>query len=121
MLQHCVARIGVRQSLTIATSKTQAMHLLRHEPAFEVIIACERLADGSGLALLGDIHAKWPHLIRVFCTERSRLAMVRTRLSALRLRNTLSYPIKPIKLELMLLHLAHATAASRIRSRLPRD
>ena len=117
MLQHCLAKIGGRQPLTIATSKALAMDLLRHGPQFEVVVACERLADGSGLALLDDIQAKWPTLIRVFCTERQRLAMVRTRLSAFRLRYTLSYPLKPLKLEMLLLHLAHAKTASTARMR----
>ena len=120
MLQHCLAKIGGRQPLTIATSKSLAMDLLRHGPQFEVVVACERLADGSGLALLDDIQAKWPTLIRVFCTERQRLAMVRTRLSAFRLRYTLSYPLKPLKLEMLLLQLAHARTAT-ARTRAPLD
>ena len=44
--------------------------------------------------------------------------MVRSRLGVLRLRHTLTYPIKPVKLELLLLHLAHAkTAATRRNAR----
>lgn len=117
MLRNCLARIGSRQPLTVVTSKEQAMDLLRLGRQYEVVVACERLADGSGLALLDDVHAKWPQMIRVFCTERGRLAMLRTRLSAFRLRYTLSYPIKPLKLELLLLHLAHARIASTIRLR----
>ena len=111
MLQNCLAKIGGRQPLTIATSKALALHLLRHSPPFEVVVACERLADGSGLALLDDVQAKWPNTIRVFCTERQRLALVGTRLNAFRLRHTLTYPLKPAKLELLLLHLAHARTA----------
>ena len=117
MLQNCVAKIGGRQPLTIATSKALALHLLRPGHQFEVVVACERLADGSGLALLADIQAKWPNLTRVFCTERQRLAMVRNRLSAFRLRYTLSYPLKPVKLEMLLLQLAHAKTASTARMR----
>ncbi len=108
MLQNCLVRIGGRQPLTIATSKALALQLLRHGQPFEAVVACERLADGSGLALLDEVQARWPHLIRVFCTDRQRLAMVRTRLSAFRLRYTLTYPLKPVKLEMLLLHLAHA-------------
>ncbi|HEV2700593.1 MAG TPA: hypothetical protein VGV09_03115 [Steroidobacteraceae bacterium] len=108
MLQHCVARVGGRQPLATATSKAQVLHLLRHGPGFDVIVACERLTDGSGLALLAEVHGKWPHLVRVFCSEKPRLALVRTRLGALRLRHTLPYPLKPAKLELLLVQLAHA-------------
>ncbi|HTB68403.1 MAG TPA: hypothetical protein VK727_19435 [Steroidobacteraceae bacterium] len=119
MLQHCVARIGGRQQLAVATSKAQALELLRHGPGFEVVVACDRLEDGSGLALLDDVHARWPHLTRVFCIDRHRLAMVRSRLSAFRLRHTLTYPLIPAKLELLLLHLLHTKTASSARLRPP--
>jgi DNA-binding NtrC family response regulator len=119
MLRHCVARVGGRQPLATATSKVEVAALLRHGPGFDVIVVCERLADGSGLALLDEVQAKWPHLIRVFCCERQRLNLVRSRLSAFRLRHTLTYPLRPAKLELMLLHLAHARHASTIRLRSP--
>jgi DNA-binding NtrC family response regulator len=101
----------------MATSKEQALSLLRRAPGFDVVVACERLVDGSGLALLDEIHAKWPHLVRVFCTERQRLTLVRNRLGALRLRHTLTYPLNPAKLELLLLHLAHLRTASSLRLR----
>jgi DNA-binding NtrC family response regulator len=116
MLQHCVARIGGRQPLSVATSKAQAMDLLRHGPGFEVVVAGDRLEDGSGLALLDDVHARWPHLIRVFCIDPHRLALVRSRLSAFRLRHTLSYPLIPAKLELLLMHLLRAKMAATGRS-----
>jgi DNA-binding NarL/FixJ family response regulator len=119
MLQHCLARVGGRQPLVIATSKAQAHELLHHTPGIEVIVACEQLLDGSGLALLDEVHARWPQLIRVFCADRHRLALVRHRLSALRLRYTLTYPIRSAKLELLLLRLAHTRAASTIRIRAP--
>jgi DNA-binding NtrC family response regulator len=120
LLQHCLARIRGRQQLALATSKAQALALLRHAPDFEVVIACENLEDGSGLALLNDIHVRWPHLIRVFSAESPRLALVRNQLNAFRLRYTLTYPIKPAKLELMLLRLARAQAAAAARPRTPR-
>jgi len=119
MLQHCVARIGGRQSLVVATSKAQAMELLRHGSGFEVVVACDRLSDGSGLALLDEVHARWPHLTRVFCIDPHRLVLVRSRLSAFRLRHTLSYPLMPAKLELLLLRLQRTRTAETARSRPP--
>ena len=119
MLQHCVARIGGRQPLTLATSKAQALELLHQGAGFEVVVACDRLADGSGLALLDDVHVRWPHLTRVFCIDRHRLAMVRGRLSAFRLRHTLPYPLMPAKLELLLMQLQHAKMAATARPRPP--
>jgi DNA-binding NtrC family response regulator len=105
MLQHCAARIGARQALSLATSKAQALELMRHAPGFEVVVVGERLEDGSGLALLDETHARWPHLVRVFCIDRHRLGLVRKRLHVLRLHHTLSYPLVPAKLELLLLRL----------------
>ena len=119
MLQHCLARVGGRQPLAIASSKAQIIELLWHGPPVDVIVACERLEDGSGLALLDEVHTRWPRLVRVFCAERQRLALLRTRLSALHLRHTLLYPLNPIKLELMLVHLAHARASPTVRTRGP--
>jgi hypothetical protein len=116
-LQYCLARVGGRQPLTIASSKAQAVHLLWHGPPYEVVVACERLEDGSGLALLDEVHTRWPHLIRVFCSERQRLALLRTRLDALHLRHTLPYPLKPVKLEQMLVQLAHARVKAIARPR----
>jgi DNA-binding NtrC family response regulator len=113
LLQHCLARIRGRQHLTLATSKAQALSLLRHAPGIEVVVACENLEDGSGLALLDDIHTRWPRLIRVFSAEPPRLALVRNQLNAFRLRHTLTYPLKPAKLELMLLRLARASGSGR--------
>jgi hypothetical protein len=108
MLQHCLRRIGGRQPLHIATSKGHALLQLRHGPGFDVIVACERLEDGSGLALLGEVQLKWPQLTRVFCSERHRLDIVRTRLGALRLHHTLTYPLRPVRLEMLLVELARA-------------
>jgi DNA-binding NtrC family response regulator len=117
LLQHCLARMGGRQHLALATSKAQAIALLRHAPNFDVVVVCECLSDGSGLALLDDIHARWPHLIRVFCADRHRLALVRSRLGVLRVQHALTYPIKPTTLELLLLRLLRAKAAATPRTR----
>lgn len=117
LLQHCLARVGGRQPLAIATSKAQVIDLLWHGPPFDAIVACERLEDGSGLALLDEVHVRWPRLIRVFCAERQRLALLRTRLGALHLRHTLLYPLKPTKLEVTLVLLAHARAKGTPRTR----
>ena len=117
LLQHCLARVGGRQPLAVASSKAQVLERLWQGPPVDVIVACERLEDGSGLALLDEVHTRWPHLIRVFCTERPRLALLRTRLAALQLRHTLAYPLRPAKLELLLVHLAQARTKAILRTR----
>ena len=115
MLQRCVTRVRGRQPLAVATSKKQALEILGAAPGFDVVVACERLQDGSGLALLDEVHAKWPDMIRVFCADLERLSLVRPRLSAFGLRYTLTYPLKSAKLELLLVNRVKAQGAATIR------
>lgn len=120
LLQHCLTKIGSRQHLTLATNKAQALALLRHGPDLDVVVVCEQLEDGSGLALLDDIDARWPHLTRVFCADRERLALVQSRLGVLHVQHALFYPVNPTQLELLLLRLARAKAAATLSTEAPR-
>ena len=61
-------------------------------------MATERLEDGSGLELLGQISKKWPSVLRIFAADRQRLQLLRGRLGPFELFQTLSYPIDPQKL-----------------------
>jgi len=60
------------------TNKGDCLDLLRSN-AFEVIVATERLEDGSGLELLGQISKKWPSVLRIFAADRQRLQLLRGR------------------------------------------
>lgn len=76
------------------TNKADCLDLLRQNE-FDLIVACERLNDGSGLELLGQIGKRWPALLRVFSAEEARLRLLRGRLGPFCLFQTLVYPIDP--------------------------
>jgi DNA-binding NtrC family response regulator len=89
-------------SLELATSKTHCIDLLRHGH-YEVLIACERLRDGSGLELLSQAEERWPSVLRVFAAEPSRLRLLKGRLAPFGLHSTLAYPLDPQRLRGVLL------------------
>src|ERR1700722_14124711 len=74
------------------TNKGDCLDLLRSN-IFEVIVATERLEDGSGLELLGQISKKWPSVLRIFAADRQRLQLLRGRVGPFELFQTLTYPI----------------------------
>jgi CheY-like chemotaxis protein len=95
----------------VATTKATCIDLLRANH-FDVIVACERLSDGSGLELLSHIGQRWPHVIRILAIEPDRRAMLRGRLGPFKLFETLSYPIDEQKLEAALERAAEQIAAN---------
>src|SRR5882757_7957635 len=84
-------------SVDCVTNKGDCLDLLRSR-TFEVIVATERLEDGSGLELLGQISKKWPSVLRIFAADRQRLQLLRGRLGPFELFQTLTYPIDSDKL-----------------------
>src|ERR1700754_5259526 len=64
------------------TNKGDCLDLLRSND-YEVIVATERLEDGSGLELLGTISKKWPAVLRIFAAERQQLQLLRGQLGPL--------------------------------------
>ena len=95
----------------VATTKATCIDLLRANH-IDVIVACERLGDGSGLELLSHIGQRWPHVIRILAIEPDRRAMLRGRLAPFKLFETLSYPIDEQKLEAALERAAEQIAAN---------
>jgi protein TonB len=79
------------------TNKGDCLDLLRSN-TFEVIVATERLEDGSGLELLGQIAKRWPSVLRIFAADRQRLKLLKGRLGPFELFQTLTYPIDPDRL-----------------------
>jgi TonB family protein len=79
------------------TNKGDCLDLLRSN-AFEAIVAGERLEDGSGLELLGQISKKYPSILRIFAADRHRLKLLKGRLGPFDLFQTLTYPIDPERL-----------------------
>src|SRR5690242_2008630 len=97
LLEALVRALAGQFTIDILTNKADCVDLLR-KTEFEVIVACERLADGSGLELLGQVAKRAPDTLRVFAAERERLALLRGKLSPFDLFATLAYPIEPRKL-----------------------
>src|SRR3954470_7896035 len=84
-----------------ATSKATCIDLMRANP-FDVVVASERLSDGSGLELLSHIAARWPHTLRVLVIEPERLRLLRGKLGPFKLHATMRYPIEEDELETVL-------------------
>jgi DNA-binding NtrC family response regulator len=90
---------SLRELYTVdaVTNKGDCLDLLRSN-TFEVIVATERLEDGSGLELLGTVAKKWPSVLRIFAADRRRLQLLKGRLGPFELFQTLTYPIDPDRL-----------------------
>lgn len=84
-----------------ATSKVTCVDLMRANP-FDVLIASERLSDGSGLELLSHVATRWPDTLRVLVIEPARLKLLRGKLAPFRLHATMRYPIEEDELETVL-------------------
>ena len=84
-----------------ATSKATCIDLMRANP-FDVVVASERLSDGSGLELLSHIASRWPHTLRVLVIEPERLRLLRGKLGPFKLHATMRYPIEEDELETVL-------------------
>jgi TonB family protein len=89
--------LGEHFTIDAVTTKADCLDLVRVNE-FEVIVAGERLADGSGLELLGQLVKLRPNMIRIFAAERERLKLLKGRLGPFGLFRTLSYPIEPRQL-----------------------
>jgi DNA-binding NarL/FixJ family response regulator len=81
---------------TATTRKQGNDLLLRGE--FDLAVISEKLADGPGLQLLGQIAGNSPDTLRVFAARRSRLHLLKGKLGPFGLFRTLTYPIDPQKL-----------------------
>jgi DNA-binding NarL/FixJ family response regulator len=65
---------------------------------FDLAVVSEKLADGPGLQLLGQIARDSPDTLRIFAARRSRLQLLKGKLGPFGLFRTLAYPIDPQKL-----------------------
>jgi TonB family protein len=85
--------LGEYFSIDAVTNKADCLDLVRLN-AFDVIVAGERLEDGSGLELLGQLARSRPDMLRIFSAERERLKLLKGRLGPFGLFRTLAYPIQ---------------------------
>jgi hypothetical protein len=95
--------------IDVATSKATCIDLLRAND-FDVIVAGERLADGSGLELLGSVGQRWPNVLRVLSIEPERRALLKGRLGPFKLFDTIPWPIDDERLEAVLARASEALA-----------
>jgi TonB family protein len=78
--------------LDCVTSKGDALLLLRQNQ-YDVLIACERAEDGSGLDLLGRTTRTAVPLKRIFAAAPERLQLLGPRLAPFKVQRTINYPI----------------------------
>ena len=89
--------LGEYCAIDAVTTKADCLDLVRAND-FDVIVAGERLEDGSGLELLGQMGRNRPDMLRIFAVDRERLKLLKGRLRPFGLFRTLSYPIEPRQL-----------------------
>src|ERR1051326_8876847 len=75
-----------------AVSKSTALALLEKAP-FDLVLACERLRDGSGLEVLSHVAVNAPNILRIFAARPSTLEILEGELEPFGLFRTLPYPI----------------------------
>ena len=78
--------------LDCVTSKGDALLLLRQN-AYDVLIACERCVDGSGLDLLARTARTAVPIKRIFAAAPERLQLLGPRLAPFKVQRTINYPI----------------------------
>jgi TonB family protein len=89
--------LGEYFTIDAVTNKADCLDLVRVNE-YDVIVAGERLEDGSGLELLGQLGRTRPDMLRIFAAERERLKLLKGRLGPFGLFRTLTYPIQPRQL-----------------------
>jgi CheY-like chemotaxis protein len=101
--------------LDCVTSKGDALLLLRQN-AYDVLIACERCVDGSGLDLLARTARTAVPLKRIFAAASERLQLLGPRLAPFKVQRTINYPID---LEELWLAIAQVTSGPTTRPTAP--
>lgn len=80
--------------LTIETAATKVAAIALLERAqFDLILACEKLGDGSGLEVLSHVVVNAPDTLRIFAARPSTLNLLKGELGLFGLFRTLPYPI----------------------------
>src|ERR1700722_19588235 len=84
-------------SVQTASTRKQCGELLR-QGEFDLVVISEKLGDGPGLQLIGQIARSSPDTLRIFAARRSRLQLLKGKLGPFGLFRTLAYPIDAQKL-----------------------
>ncbi len=75
-----------------ATTRAESLALLNRF-GFDLVIACERLGDGSGLEVLSQVAVNSPNSLRMFAARPKTLQLLKGELGMFGLFRTLPYPI----------------------------
>src|ERR1700756_940135 len=101
LLAAIASTFGRHCEIVVATRRDACVAYIE-ERKFDVVVACERLRDYTGLELLGEVTALSPETLRIFSARPETLKQLGPRLDFFGLLGTLSYPIDPRKLLLAL-------------------
>jgi hypothetical protein len=72
--------------------------LLLQQGSFDLVVVSEKLADGPGLRLLGQIARNTPRTLRILAASRSQLQLLSGDLARFALFRTIAYPVVPREL-----------------------
>ena len=97
LLAAIASTFGRHCTIVTATQREACLEHLARDP-FDVVVACEKLRDYTGLELLSEVETLSPHTLRIFAAPAPHLARLSARLDHFRLLGTLSYPIEARKL-----------------------
>ena len=97
LLAAITATFGRHCEIVAATRRDACLEQLEQRK-FDVVVACEKLADYTGLELLSEIEALAPLTLRIFSARPESLKRLGSQLDHFGLLGTLSYPIDARKL-----------------------
>ncbi|HNR23178.1 MAG TPA: TonB family protein [Steroidobacteraceae bacterium] len=90
------ALAGLIDSVQV-TTKSECLARLR-AGGIDIVVACERLADGSGLDLLATLGMNDPDVLRIFAADADRLKKLGGHLTPFKLFDTIGYPLDSLQL-----------------------
>ncbi len=111
LLAAITATFGRHCEIVTATRRDKCMEHVEGSH-FDLVVACEKLADYTGLELLSEVEAVSPATLRIFAARPQMLKRLGTRLDFFGLLGTLHYPIEARKL-LIALKVARARLPGR--------
>jgi ActR/RegA family two-component response regulator len=97
-LLESISRTFAHQFTIQTASSREHCDALLGSGEFDLAVISEKLADGPGLQVLGEIARNSPDTLRIFAARRSRLELLKGKLGPFGLFRTLSYPIDAQKL-----------------------
>lgn len=92
MLATAASTFATDLRIDTAASKAESLDLLARFD-FDLILACEKLGDGSGLEVLSHVAVNSPNTLRIFAARPSTLETLKGELGVFGLFRILPYPI----------------------------